>query len=129
MRPSINWSNDRTRRILRSPAHGRDGMDQATQQRVRATIVGSLPKPGWLAKPGELFPPWRLEGAILEEGKEDAVRVWVAAQEQAGLDTVTDGEQRRRHYIWGFFQGLDGIDTVNLATRAQRAQRYHKEIA
>ena len=104
-------------------------MGQATQQRVRATIVGSLPKPGWLAKPGELFPPWRLEGAILEEGKEDAVRLWVAAQEQAGLDIVTDGEQRRRHYIWGFFQGLDGIDTVNLAMRAQRAQRYHKEIA
>jgi len=103
-------------------------MNHATQQRVRATIVGSLPKPGWLAKPGELFPPWHLEGAILEEGKEDAVRLWVAAQEQAGLDTVTDGEQRRRHYIWGFFQGLDGIDTVNLAMRAQRAQRYHKEI-
>ena len=30
--------------------------------RVKATIVGSLPKPGWLAAPGELFPPWRLEG-------------------------------------------------------------------
>jgi 5-methyltetrahydropteroyltriglutamate--homocysteine methyltransferase len=103
-------------------------MDQATQQRVRATIVGSLPKPGWLAASGELFPPWCVEGAILEEGKEDAVRLWVAAQEHAGLDVVTDGEQRRRHYIWGFFQGLDGIDTVNLAMRAQRAQRYHKEI-
>jgi 5-methyltetrahydropteroyltriglutamate--homocysteine methyltransferase len=97
--------------------------------RVRATIVGSLPKPGWLARPGEVSPPWRLEGEILDEGKEDAVRLWVAAQEQAGLDVVTDGEQRRRHYIWGFFQGLDGIDTVNLAMRAQRAQRYHKEIA
>jgi 5-methyltetrahydropteroyltriglutamate--homocysteine methyltransferase len=104
-------------------------MDQATSQHVRATIVGSLPKPGWLAMPGELFPPWRLEGAILEEGKEDAVRVWMAAQEQARLDVVTDGEQRRRHYIWGFFEGLDGIDTVNLAMRAQRGQRYHKEIA
>jgi len=96
---------------------------------VRATIVGSLPKPSWLAAPGELFPPWRLEADRLEEGQEDAVQVWVAAQEQAGLDTITDGEQRRRHYIWGFFQGLDGIDTVNLAMRPQRAQRYHKEIA
>jgi 5-methyltetrahydropteroyltriglutamate--homocysteine methyltransferase len=96
---------------------------------VRATIVGSLPKPSWLAAPGELFPPWRLEGDRLEEGQEDAVRVWVSTQEQAGLDTITDGEQRRRHYIWGFFQGLEGIDTVNLAMRAQRAQRYHKEIA
>ncbi len=104
-------------------------MDQATQSGVRATIVGSLPKPGWLAQPGELFPPWRLDGALLEEGKEDAVRLWVSAQERAGLDVVTDGEQRRRHYIWGFFHGLDGIDTINLAMRAQRAQRYHKEIA
>jgi len=104
-------------------------MDQPTRQRVRATIVGSLPKPGWLAKPGELFPPWRLEDPFLAEGKEDAVRVWIAAQEQAGLDVVTDGEQHRRHYIWGFFQGLDGIDTVTLGMRAQRAQRYHKEIA
>ncbi len=104
-------------------------MNHAAQQRVRATIVGSLPKPGWLAKPGELSAPWRLDGAILEEAKEDAVRIWVAAQEQAGLHVVTDGEQRRRHYIWGFFQGLDGIDTVHLAMRAQRAQRYHNEIA
>ncbi len=104
-------------------------MAAITNHGVKATIVGSLPKPGWLAQPGELFPPWRLEGAMLDEGKEDAVRVWIAAQEKAGLDCVTDGEQRRRHYIWGFFQGLGGIDTVNLGMRTQRAQRYHKEIA
>ena len=64
--------------------------------------------------PGELTASWRLDGAVLEEGKEDAVRIWVAEQEQAGLDVLTDGEQRRQHYIWGFYQGLDGIDTVNL---------------
>ena len=75
-------------------------MPASPTNRVKSTIVGSLPKPGWLAAPGELFPPWRLDGDRLEEGKEDAVRVWVAAQERAGLDTVTDGEQRRRHYIW-----------------------------
>jgi len=96
---------------------------------VRATIVGSLPKPTWLAAPGELFPPWRLEGAALAEGQEDAARLWILAQERAGLDCVTDGEQRRRHYIWAFFDGLEGIDTSHLAMRAQRAQRYHKEIA
>jgi 5-methyltetrahydropteroyltriglutamate--homocysteine methyltransferase len=104
-------------------------MPQPQDQRVKATIVGSLPKPGWLAAPGELFPPWRLEGDRLTEGQEDAVRVWVAAQDRSGLDCITDGEQRRRHYIWGFLQGLDGIDTVNLGKRAQRGQRYHKEIA
>ncbi|HET6605254.1 MAG TPA: methionine synthase [Rhodopila sp.] len=101
----------------------------AQKQGVRATIVGSLPKPGWLAQPGEMFPAWRLEGPRLHEGQEDAVRVWVAAQEQAGLNVVTDGEQRRQHYIWGFYEGLGGIDIVNLAKRPQRAQRYHNEIS
>lgn len=104
-------------------------MRAGSENRVKATIVGSLPKPGWLAAPGELFPPWRLEDENLLEGQDDAVRLWIGAQEKAGLDCVTDGEQRRRHYIWGFLQGLDGIDTVNLAMRPQRGQRYHKEVA
>jgi len=100
---------------------------EPTNGRVRATIVGSLPKPAWLAASGVGFPAWRLDDATLAEGQEDAVRVWIAAQEKAGLDVVTDGEQRRRHYIWGFYAGLDGIDTENLGMRAQRAQRYHTE--
>jgi 5-methyltetrahydropteroyltriglutamate--homocysteine methyltransferase len=104
-------------------------MTEASRDHVRATIVGSLPKPSWLCAPAEMFATWRLEGASLTEGQEDAVRLWIAAQEKAGLDVVTDGEQRRRHYIWGFFEGLDGIDTVTLGRRAQRAQRYHKDIA
>ncbi len=103
-------------------------MSETPRQRIRATIVGSLPKPGWLANSGEMFPAWRLDAALLDEGKEDAVRLWVTAQEKARLDVVTDGEQRRQHYIWGFFQGLDGIDTVNLGMRPQRGQRYRKEI-
>lgn len=104
-------------------------MTEAAKPGVRATIVGSLPRPRWLAGPGEMISRWKLDGDVLREGQEDAVRLWVGEQERAGLDVVTDGEQRRQHYIWGFFQGLDGIDTVNLAMRAQRAQRYHKEIA
>ena len=102
-------------------------MSGTTVSKVRSTIVGSLPRPGWLVQRGGLFPPWRLDGDLLEEGKEDAVRIWVADQEQAGLDVLTDGEQRRRHYIWGFFNGMRGFDTENPGLRAQRGQRYHKK--
>jgi len=101
----------------------------STPAKIRSTIVGSLPKPSWLIGPAEMFATWQLRGDALTEGKEDAVRLWIGAQEKAGLDVLTDGEQRRRHYIWGFFEGLEGIDTVNLGKRPQRAQRYHKEIS
>jgi 5-methyltetrahydropteroyltriglutamate--homocysteine methyltransferase len=104
-------------------------MTNPSGNHVRATIVGSLPKPSWLCGPGEMFAKWRLTGGTLGEGQEDAVRLWIAAQEKSGLDVVTDGEQRRRHYIWGFFEGLEGIDTMTLGKRMQRGGRYHKEIS
>ena len=104
-------------------------MTEVQRSGVRATIVGSLPKPSWLCGPAEMFASWQLQGESLAEGQEDAVRLWIDAQEKAGIDVVTDGEQRRRHYIWGFLEGLDGIDTINLGKRPQRAQRYHKEIS
>lgn len=93
---------------------------------IRATIAGSLPKPTWLAEPNVLYAPWRLDGARLAEGRDDAVRLWLGAQERAGLDILTDGEQRRRHYIWGFLEGLAGIDTTVMAEKRSRGGRYAK---
>src|SRR6266446_2220055 len=74
------------------------------------TIAGSLPKPAWLATPKTLWAPWRLEGAALEEGKRDAVRLVLRDQEEAGIDIVTDGEQTRRHFVLGFVERLVGAD-------------------
>jgi 5-methyltetrahydropteroyltriglutamate--homocysteine methyltransferase len=87
-------------------------------------IVGSLPKPVWLAQPNVLRAPWRLAGAELLEAQNDAVRLVVQDQEEAGLDVVTDGEVRRRHYIWGFLDGLSGIDTEQLGQKRSRGGRY-----
>jgi 5-methyltetrahydropteroyltriglutamate--homocysteine methyltransferase len=89
-----------------------------------ASIVGSLPKPSWLAQPGVLKAPWRLSGQQLRDAQDDAVRLAILEQEEAGLSTVTDGELRRRHYIWGFLEGLSGIDTETLATAHSRGGRY-----
>ena len=33
---------------------------------LETTIVGSLPKPSWLAEPEKLWAPWRLEGELVE---------------------------------------------------------------
>src|SRR2546426_10975869 len=92
------------------------------------TIAGSRPNPGWLATPKTLWAPWRLEGTALEEGKRDAVRLVLRDQEEAGIDIVTDGEQTRRHFVWGFVERLDGVDFSKMVTIGIRADRYNAEV-
>lgn len=74
------------------------------------SIVGSLPKPSWLAEPEVLWSPWKLQGAALTEGKQDALRVVVQEQRRRGIDIVSDGEQTRRHFVTTFIEHLDGVD-------------------
>jgi 5-methyltetrahydropteroyltriglutamate--homocysteine methyltransferase len=89
------------------------------------TIAGSLPKPAWLADPSfQLFAPWVVPPDRLGEAQDDAVRLAILDQESAGIDIVTDGEQRRRHYIWGFLQGLTGTDTERTAKKRTRGDRF-----
>ncbi|HTY79268.1 MAG TPA: methionine synthase [Candidatus Bathyarchaeia archaeon] len=92
------------------------------------TLAGSLPKPAWLAVPRTLWAPWRLEGAALEEGKRDAVRLAVRDQEDAGINIVTDGEQTRRHFVWGFVEQLAGVDFSKMVTIGIRADRYKADV-
>jgi 5-methyltetrahydropteroyltriglutamate--homocysteine methyltransferase len=94
---------------------------------LKTTIVGSLPKPTWLAEPNVLFAPWRIPDDRLVEAQDDAVRLALHDQDEAGIDIVTDGEQRRRHYIWGFLAGLTGIDVEHLGRRMSRGGRYARE--
>ena len=91
---------------------------------LETSIVGSLPKPAWLAAPNMLRAPWRLDGVELREAHRDAIRLAILDQEDAGLDVVTDGEVARRHYIWGFLAGLTGIDTEQLGRKRSRGGRY-----
>jgi 5-methyltetrahydropteroyltriglutamate--homocysteine methyltransferase len=84
------------------------------------SIVGSLPQPGWLIDRDRLahqFPPrvrarelWRVPDGHLEEAQDDATLLAVRAQERAGLDVLTDGEQRRESYSNHFATALDGVD-------------------
>ena len=55
---------------------------------IPTALVGSLPKPGWLAEEETLWSPWKLEGEQLREGKLDALALAVADQERAGIDIV-----------------------------------------
>jgi 5-methyltetrahydropteroyltriglutamate--homocysteine methyltransferase len=91
---------------------------------LEPSVVGSLPKPEWLAAPNALKAPWRLAGEELRAAQDDAVRLALLDQEGAGMTVVTDGELRRRHYIWGFLDGLSGTDTERLTKKRSRGGRY-----
>ncbi|MFO1281176.1 MAG: methionine synthase [Burkholderiales bacterium] len=94
---------------------------------LRTTLAGSLPKPGWLAEPDRLWAPWRLSGDLLDEGRQDAVRLALRDQERAGIDIVTDGEQTRRHFVTTFIEGLDGVDFEHRRTVRIR-NRYDADV-
>ncbi|MFF8187818.1 methionine synthase [Microbacterium sp. NPDC016588] len=79
-------------------------------------VVGSLPKPSWLAEPEKLWSPWALEGAALVEGQQDALRAAVHEQRQRGIDIVSDGEQTRQHFVTTFIEHLSGVDFENRET-------------
>ena len=95
---------------------------------LQTTIVGSLPKPSWLAVPRTLWAPWRLSAEVLAEGQRDAALAALKEQEAAGIDIVTDGEQFRQHFVHGFLERLDGIDFGKRVTIGIRADRYKAEV-
>ena len=86
-------------------------------------LVGSYAQPEWLIDRGKLagrFPPrvrahelWRVEEPYLEEAQDDATLLAIRAQEDAGLDVITDGEMRRESYSNRFATALDGVDIDN----------------
>src|SRR5246500_1988652 len=95
------------------------------------TLVGSYPQPEWLidrAKLAGRFPPrvrarelWRIADPYLEEAQDDATLMAIKAQEEAGLDIITDGEIRRESYSNRFATALDGIDLDNPGTALDRS--------
>jgi len=87
-------------------------------------IAGSLPKPSWLAEQNKLWPQWKLSGDALAEAKRDATLLWIKSQEDAGIDTVGDGEQSRQHFVHGFLESVEGIDFEHKVKMGIRNNRY-----
>jgi 5-methyltetrahydropteroyltriglutamate--homocysteine methyltransferase len=95
------------------------------------TLVGSYPQPEWLIDRQRLagrFPPrvrarelWRVAEVHLEEAQDDATIMAIKAQEDAGLDIITDGEIRRESYSNRFATALDGIDLDNPGSALDRS--------
>src|ERR1700704_4823113 len=105
------------------------------------TLVGSYPQPDWLIDRERLakhVPPrvraselWRIAEPYLAQAQDDATLLAIRAQEEAGLDIVTDGETRRESYSNRFATALEGIDLDNpgmAVTRSGKRQSVPKII-
>jgi 5-methyltetrahydropteroyltriglutamate--homocysteine methyltransferase len=74
--------------------------------------IGSWPRPRWLLQALHEYLERRLDEAEFQQTADDAVRLAAAAQERAGVDVLTDGEQRRDSYASFVGSRLDNCQLV-----------------
>jgi 5-methyltetrahydropteroyltriglutamate--homocysteine methyltransferase len=93
------------------------------------SLVGSYPQPEWLIDRARLSKQvpraraddlWLVAPDKLEAAQDDATILAIHEQERAGLDIITDGEQRRESYSNRFATALAGIDADRPGTTLNR---------
>jgi 5-methyltetrahydropteroyltriglutamate--homocysteine methyltransferase len=93
------------------------------------SLVGSYPQPDWLidrARLSKMVPRVRMDDLWLpkpnelEAKQDEATLLAIRDQERAGLDIITDGEQRRESYSNRFATALVGVDTEYPGTTINR---------
>jgi 5-methyltetrahydropteroyltriglutamate--homocysteine methyltransferase len=96
------------------------------------SLVGSYPQPEWLIDRAQLSKQvprvraddlWLVAPDQLEGAQDEATVLAIRDQERAGLDIITDGEQRRESYSNRFATALDGIDVEHPGTTINRSGR------
>jgi 5-methyltetrahydropteroyltriglutamate--homocysteine methyltransferase len=94
------------------------------------SLVGSYPQPDWLIdrpRLSKMVPRvrmddlWLVDRKVREARQDEATLVAIRDQERAGLDIITDGEQRRESYSNRFATALEGVDTQNPGSTLNRS--------
>lgn len=74
--------------------------------------VGSMAAPGWFIASWRAARKGEWGAHDVEELFEDATRIVVADQFDAGVDIVGDGELRRQRFVYEMFERLTGLERV-----------------
>jgi 5-methyltetrahydropteroyltriglutamate--homocysteine methyltransferase len=93
--------------------------------------IGSWPRPRWMVEAMHEHVAGRLGEAQFQETADDAVRLAVAAQARAGVDVITDGEQRRDSYASFVASRLDNcqlIPLTDLLPLVEDAEEFEQEL-
>lgn len=93
--------------------------------------VGSWPRPRWMLHALDEFLQGRLDAETFHQTADDAVRLAIQAQEQAEVDIVTDGEQRRDNYASFVGTRLDNcqlVPIVDLLPYVDNPEKFEQEL-
>jgi 5-methyltetrahydropteroyltriglutamate--homocysteine methyltransferase len=91
----------------------------------QTSVVGSLPRPEWLLDGIARYEAGGMSRAQLEEYYDEAVILAIKQQETAGVDVVSDGEQRRFSFLAFVAERVPSfrlVPTIELMNR--EAERY-----
>jgi 5-methyltetrahydropteroyltriglutamate--homocysteine methyltransferase len=95
------------------------------------TGIGSWPRPRWMLGAMHEHMEGRLADADFQATADDAVRLVVEAQLRAGVDVVTDGEQRRDSYssfVAGILDNCQLIPLTDLLPLVDDPEEFEREL-
>jgi 5-methyltetrahydropteroyltriglutamate--homocysteine methyltransferase len=93
--------------------------------------VGSWPRPRWMLQALHDHLEGRMVETDFQATADDAVRLAVAAQLRAGVDVVTDGEQRRDNYasfVGGRLDNSQLIPLTDLLPLVDDPEKFRREM-
>ena len=88
-------------------------MSDTLQPPFRADQVGSLLRTPAIKDARLRRERGDIDAAALAAVEDSEIRALIAAQERAGLQSITDGEFRRAWWHYDFLGGLDGVKIVD----------------
>ena len=83
------------------------------------TVVGSWPRPPWLVRAFDDYGKKRGSKKKLTSHMDDAVKLALKDQEIAGIDIVSDGEQRRFSFLVVIAEKVAGFELMNIIDLAK----------
>ena len=93
--------------------------------------IGSWPRPGWMLRTMHDHLEGRLDEEEFRVAADDAVRLAIDAQVRAGVDVVTDGEQRRDSYasfVGGLLDNCQLIPLSDLTAMVDDPVKFESEL-
>lgn len=122
-------ASNRTRRTIRNSRPSESTGIEIPP--LAAMGIGSWPRPDWMLSALRDYLEGRLPEIAFQAIADQACLLAIQAQEQAGADVITDGEQRRDSYasfVGGRLDNCQLIPLIDLTSYVDHPEEFQKEL-